>query len=256
MVVDDPAKNENDLYRVKSLPSDGKFSINPGETYKLYARETLNVPADVFSIAIPVGNMYKLGLNPETTFADPGFSNAFYITVCNYSRRVVTLKVGDPLARLFFFKLSSRPDRIHESNPREVPPAVVRLAKRTPTELEASDERSLLKAVLEDVDPPHYEHAFVTNRLLTTRADATAARLQQVEKRSAITLLMGALLLLLASSLVLTYAAHLLYVKYAEFAINLFASFAWALVGSVGVIALTPLRRYLLDAVKTLQSPQ
>jgi deoxycytidine triphosphate deaminase len=196
MVVDEPAKSEADLYRVKNIPSDGKFSIKPGETYKLYAKERLDIPSDVFAIAIPVGNMYKLGLNPETTFADPGFANAFYITVCNYSRRIVNLTVGDPLARLFFFKLASRPDKIHESTPREVPPAVVRLAKRPSAELEASGEESLLKAVLEDVDPPHYEHAFVTNRLLTTHATAIAARIERVERRSAASFVIAACSLL------------------------------------------------------------
>jgi hypothetical protein len=166
------------------------------------------------------------------------------------------LTVGDPLARIFFFKLNSRPDRIHESNPREVPPAVVRIAKRTPTELEECDEKILLNAVLDDVDPPHYEHAYVTSRLLTTRADATAARLQQVERRTAITLLIGVALLLLAATSVLTYIASLLHAAYPSFAISLLSAIVCSLILSGLVVILTPLRRYVSDAVKMLLASQ
>lgn len=166
LVMDDNGEQNRDIYRVKDVPENGTFVIQPGETFKIYAMEQVFMPANVLAFAVPVGVMFKLGLNPETTFADPGFEGDFYITVCNYSSRIVRLKVGDPLARLFFFKLRERPDTIHATRPREIPPAVERVPRPTNAELEAAGEIAVLTGVLGAVDPPHYQHAFVTNRVI------------------------------------------------------------------------------------------
>lgn len=252
MIVDEPAKSENDLYRVKSIPDDGQFAIKPGETFKLYASETLDLPANAFAIAIPVGNMYKLGLNPETTFADPGFSNDFYITVCNYSRRVVKLRRGDPLARIFFFYLSSRPDRIHESNPREVPPAVVRMSRRAPDELIAAGDESLLEFVMTDVDPPHYEHVFVTKRLLTTHATETGKRLKVIEVRSAATFVMAFAVSALLVACGTFYLSYKLYAAFPNFATNIFAAATFLVGGLIAGVIFSPIRSFLREAIATL----
>lgn len=167
LVMDDGGNPNPDLYRGKAVPEDGVFAIHPGETFKIYAHENIHMPADVVALAVPVGIMYKLGLNPETTFADPGFSGEFFVTVCNYSPRIVKLTVGNPLARMFFFKLEERPDKIHEGSPREFPPAVERVPKPSDDELARSTEAVILSTVLKSVDPPHYEHAFVTNRIVS-----------------------------------------------------------------------------------------
>jgi deoxycytidine triphosphate deaminase len=184
LVLDNTPGNENDLYKVKRIGDDGVVQIGPGETYKIYAKEQLNMPADVFAISIPVGNMFKLGLNPETTFADPGFSGDFYVTVCNYSQRIVKLKVGDPLARLFFFKLAERPEKIHEGRPREIPPSVERVRRPTEQELLTEGEAKLIHSVMMTTDPPHYQHAFVTQRLFSHHKDQTATKLEAVEREA------------------------------------------------------------------------
>jgi deoxycytidine triphosphate deaminase len=184
LVLNNQPGSENDLYKVKRIEDDGLFQIHPGETFKLYAKEELNMPADVFAISIPVGNMFKLGLNPETTFADPGFSGAFFVTVCNYSQRIVKLKVGDPLARLFFFKLANRPEKIHEGRPREIPPSVERVRRPTEEELLNDGEAKLIQSVLVATDPPHYQHAFVTNRLFGHHKARTEARLESLQREA------------------------------------------------------------------------
>ena len=71
LVVDHSPESESDLYRDKNIPEDGVFRIHPSETFKIYSVEELYLPADVFAITIPVGNMYKLGLNPETPQRSP-----------------------------------------------------------------------------------------------------------------------------------------------------------------------------------------
>lgn len=173
----------SDLYRVKDV-SNGSITIQPGETFKVYAAEQLNMPADVFALAIPVGVLYKLGLNPETTFADPGFRREFFVTLANYSNRIVTLKVGDPLARMFFCRLGERPERIHDSVVRDTPHAVSRVQRPTDADLGKMREDELLRSVLEQVDPPHFQHAYVTNRLLLNQ-------FAELGRRTALVTVMG-----------------------------------------------------------------
>ena len=178
LVMDNEGGPQNDLYRAKVIADDGIIVIMPGQTFKVFAREVLNMPCDITAFAIPVGNMYKLGLNPETTFADPGFAGPFFVTVCNYSPRIVKLKVGDPLARMFFFRLHARPERIHEGPPRETPPAVERVPRPTPAEM--VNDVAVIQAVLAKVDPPHYQHAFVTNRIIGRHQTDIESRLQSL----------------------------------------------------------------------------
>lgn len=194
LVMDNNGDEQQDIYRSKHIPEDGVFKIIPGQTFKIFAKETLNMPSDVTAFAFPVGNLYKLGVHPETTFADPGFQNEFYITVCNYSPRIVKLKVGEPLARLFFFHLNATPARRHSGNPRPMPPSVERVPRRTPEELAALQELDLIGSVLSSVDPPHYEHAFVTQRVAVEHRkqvedELNALRKEQVLFRSLIAVL-------------------------------------------------------------------
>lgn len=180
----------NDLYRGRDVSS-GSFTINPGETFKVYAAEKLNMPADVFALAIPVGVLYKLGLNPETTFADPGFQQAFFVTLANYSSRIVTLKVGDPLARVFFCRLGQRPERIHDSVVRDTPHTVSRVQRPSDAELEQMKEDALLRGVMEQVDPPHFQHAYVTSRLFSHHRASVEQQLEQLGRRTAVVTLIA-----------------------------------------------------------------
>lgn len=182
LVMDNNGDEQQDIYRSKHIPEDGIFKITPGQTFKIFAKETLNMPSDVTAFAIPVGNLYKLGLHPETTFADPGFQNEFYITVCNYSPRIVKLKVGEPLARLFFFRLNAIPERRHSGNPRPMPPSVERVPRRTAEELAKLQEMELIGSVLNLVDPPHYEHAFVTQRVAIEHRKAVEDQLDVLRR--------------------------------------------------------------------------
>lgn len=175
----------SDLYRVKDV-SGGSFTILPGETFKVYSAEQLNMPADVFALAIPVGILYKLGLNPETTFADPGFRRDFFITVCNYSSRVVTLRVGDPLARVFFCRLGQRPERIHDSVVRDTPASVSRVHRPSDAELGEMKEDDLLRGVLAQVDPPHFQHAYVTSRLFLHHRASLEHQIAELGRRTAV----------------------------------------------------------------------
>lgn len=185
LVMDDDGDPQRDLYRVKSIPESGEFAVLPGQTFKIYSKEKLYMPADVTAIAIPVGIMYKLGLHPETTFADPGFDKEFFVTICNYSPRVVKLRVGEPLARMFFLKLRERPERIHEGSPRDIPPSVERVPR--PSDEDLLDEGTILSQVLQLVDPPHYQHAFVTSRIVGVHRSQVDSRVSELQ--SQITLL-------------------------------------------------------------------
>lgn len=186
LVMDNHDQPQQDIYRVKQLPVSGDIVVLPGQTFKIFSHETLYMPSDVTAIAIPVGNLYKLGLHPETTFADPGFNGPFFVTICNYSPRIVKLKVGAALARLFFFKLRNRPDKIHDGHPRETPPAVERVPRPSHDALSNMKEIDVLTKVLQVVDPPHYEHAFVTNRIVSVHRAATDQHLGELRAQVSI----------------------------------------------------------------------
>jgi len=256
LVMDQTPGDENDLYREKNIPEDGVFRIKPSETFKIYAAEQLYIPADVFAITIPVGNMYKLGLNPETTFADPGFAGRFYVTVCNYSPRVVRLRVGDPLARVFFFKLSSRPDRIHDSRPRELPPSIERVHRPDLTELMSKGEKAVLEGVLDLVDPPHFEHVFVTGRIFSHHQENTRSELLKLQRDTARATLITLLSFFLVTLLAIVYIASLVQSHWPSFFGNIFANFVTALVlWAATVFFIAPLRRQFFGSIATLKGP-
>jgi deoxycytidine triphosphate deaminase len=166
LVTCEEENSKEELYReIKPHPESGKFIIRPTQTFQLYAGEDLDVPDNVFAIAIPIGNIYTNGLSPETTFADPGYSGDFYITVSNFSPRNVELKVGDPLARIFFFKLGACSEHPHTDKIR--PPNLTGLKVEHPSadELEKTSEESLIDYVMDKVNPPHFQHAFLTRKM-------------------------------------------------------------------------------------------
>jgi deoxycytidine triphosphate deaminase len=140
--------------------------IDPGQTIKVFTREMLDMPKNVLAHVIPVGNVYKLGLSPETTYADPGFDGAFYITLCHYSSRIVELKVDQPIARIEFVKLARSTVRPHAGarSVGEPPLWPRRVARRSEADLRAIGIDDLL-AELENCDPPHIEHAFVVKEI-------------------------------------------------------------------------------------------
>jgi len=245
LILDNTPGSESDLYRVKKIENDGLFQIAPGETYKIYAAEELYMPADVFAIAIPVGTMFKLGLNPETTFADPGFSGPFYITVCNYSPRVVTLKVGDPLSRMFFCKLAERPDKIHEGRPREIPPAVGRVRRPSIEELTAEGEANVLARVLGAVDPPHYEHAYVTDRLFSHHRAHINKCITAVERSVAVSTLMAIFCALVVFIVAACGGVAICMAKWPAFSDGVLASLIAAVIWAGLTFGVTPIRQSL-----------
>jgi len=255
LVMDQNPGDENDLYREKQIPEDGVFRIKPSETFKIYAAEELYVPADVFAITIPVGNMYKLGLNPETTFADPGFAGDFYVTVCNYSPRVVRLRVGDPLARVFFFKLLSRPDRIHDSKPRELPPSIERVRRPDISELMNKGDKAVLADVLNLVDPPHFEHAFITGRIFSHQHENTSSEILVLQLNTARLTLLMLLSCFLVTLMAIVYLGSFVASRWPNFFGNILAEFvANLLIWCAVLVLIAPLRRQFLDSIATLRS--
>jgi deoxycytidine triphosphate deaminase len=82
------------------------IDIHPGDTAKLFSIERLHLPDTVLAFTVARGLMYVEALMPENTYADPGFQGDLFTTVTNLSHRIVRLNYGDPIARLFFFRLA------------------------------------------------------------------------------------------------------------------------------------------------------
>jgi deoxycytidine triphosphate deaminase len=172
LVLQDGEERPTAKYERPANGIDKTLRIDPGQTVKAQVCEIFNLPNDVVAHVIPVGNIYKIGLSPETTFADPGFEGGFYIVLSNYSQRVVELRVGQPIARVEFIRLAKatkkpHPGAKHTSEPPIWPRRVSRPSKE---ELSAKGVDLLLDQ-LEKNDPPHCEHAYVTREI---RIDATS----------------------------------------------------------------------------------
>lgn len=80
--------------------------LYPGDTAKLYSMEVIRLPESVLAFTVSRGLMFFESLVPENTYVDPGFSGNLYTTVTNLSNRVIRLDYGDPIARLFFYRLT------------------------------------------------------------------------------------------------------------------------------------------------------
>jgi deoxycytidine triphosphate deaminase len=83
------------------------LELNPGDTAKIFSLEQFRLPPDILAFTIARGLLFSESLLPENTYADPGFAGPLYTTVTNLSHRIIKIFVGDPIARIFFFKLSS-----------------------------------------------------------------------------------------------------------------------------------------------------
>ena len=153
-----------------------RLRIDPGHTVKVFTLEFFKMPTNVVAHVFPVGNIYKLGLSPETTYADPGFDGPFYIVICNYSSRVVELEVGKPIARVEFIRLARSTKKPHPgvggiTEPRLWP----RRIDRRPIEALRQLGVDTLLDELDRSDPPHFEAAFIARevkrQLVTHEAD-------------------------------------------------------------------------------------
>lgn len=92
---------------------DAEIEIPPGATVLITAEEVFRMPTDVFAKITTVGQIFASGLAAENTFADPGYTGPLYITVSNISTRTLSLKRGNPLARVEFHRLSKAVQRPH-----------------------------------------------------------------------------------------------------------------------------------------------
>jgi deoxycytidine triphosphate deaminase len=166
-----------------------KLKIEPGQTVKVFTMEVFNIPTNVVAHVIPVGNVYKVGLSPETTYADPGFDGPFYIILCNYSSRVVELEVGQPIARVEFVKLARSTPKPHPGSKHISEPPIWprRVDRRRSQELLQLGIDNLLNE-LDQKDPPHIEHAFIARevrRQVAEQFGGLSSKVASLERQAA-----------------------------------------------------------------------
>ena len=93
-------------FNVQEIRQGEFLELHPGDTAKLYSIEILHLPNDVLAFTVARGLMFIESLVPENTYADPGFGQPLYTTVTNLSNRKIKLHYGDPIARIFFYRLA------------------------------------------------------------------------------------------------------------------------------------------------------
>ena len=81
--------------------------IEPGCTVKLYTAETINLPSNILSLVVALGQLFAAGLMAGSTYVDPGSRGEIYISLTNASPRAIRIPVGCPIARAVFFVLGS-----------------------------------------------------------------------------------------------------------------------------------------------------
>lgn len=241
-----------DLYHVKNISDDGKITIPPGSTFLIFTQEQLDMPPDVFALVFPVGNLYRLGLSPETSFIDPGYCKPFWIIVSNFSPRIVHLQVGDPLARLFAYKLDQRPARVHDGGSRDIKPTVERVLPPNEADLRARGELNVIRSVMDRVDPPHYEHAFVTQCLYNHHRECKDTNLVSIGKRVATAVLVSCLSFLLVLAMVSVLIYRIAHSRWPTLAEGALASFYATVVWALFTFVLPPIRRAFLNSLGTL----
>ena len=80
--------------------------IAPRQKAQLITKEFFKFPNDMLGFVFSRGLLFSLGLTPETTYVDPGFSKNLYITIINNSGNVIRLNKMMHIGRLFIYKLS------------------------------------------------------------------------------------------------------------------------------------------------------
>jgi deoxycytidine triphosphate deaminase len=97
----------------KEVVQGSSIDIPPGSTCLIVAEEIFRIPTNIFAKVTTLGQVFASGLAAENTFADPGYTGPLYITMTNVSSRILSLKQGDPLARVEFHKFQHNPHRTH-----------------------------------------------------------------------------------------------------------------------------------------------
>jgi deoxycytidine triphosphate deaminase len=93
------------------------LELQPGDTALLYSLENLRLPPCVLGFTVARGLLFVESLVPENTYIDPGFRGSIYTTVTNLSGRVLELRYGTPIARLFFYRLASNVQHEYRTGP-------------------------------------------------------------------------------------------------------------------------------------------
>lgn len=97
-------------FMIVHISASSPLVLQPGDTARLYSRESLTLPDNVVAFTVARGLLFVEALCPENTYVDPGFVGNLYTTVTNISNRTVTLQYESAIARIFFFKLNTSVD--------------------------------------------------------------------------------------------------------------------------------------------------
>ena len=65
----------------------------------LYSREFFTFPHNALGFTVGRGLLFGLGLTPENTYVDPGFSGTLYITIVNNNENTIRLCRGMSISR-------------------------------------------------------------------------------------------------------------------------------------------------------------
>ncbi|MFX0194586.1 MAG: hypothetical protein ACFFCW_00565 [Candidatus Hodarchaeota archaeon] len=93
--------------------------LQPGETVTVTTREELRLPDDVAGIGFPPSKVSEKGiLTTNPGHIDPGYRGYIHLTIINMGKKAYTLRTGDPVVTLLFFRLT-RPVKVDYQARRE-----------------------------------------------------------------------------------------------------------------------------------------
>jgi deoxycytidine triphosphate deaminase len=170
--------------------------LHPGETARVFAKEILSMPTNVLAHAIPVGQLFSSGLAAETTFADPGYTGDFYVTLINLSNKTLSIAYQSPLARLEFYKLGKAVEHPHDGS-RRSPKFVIPSNPRTLTdsELAARDLTDWIQDLATPLPSDRYDRRYqVAGHVLSGHAAQLATGHRAIARVEAWLIVIGLVL--------------------------------------------------------------
>lgn len=78
------------------------FLLGPFQYVTCIVMERIELPDNMLARILAKGQLFSLGIIPVNTYADPGFSGRLGITLCNFSHRYITIRPGQPIAKIEF----------------------------------------------------------------------------------------------------------------------------------------------------------
>lgn len=90
------------------------YDIMPGSTVMIKTKEELALPNDITGRIGGKNSLIRLGLQVDGPQYQPGHTTFAFLRVLNLSDKIISLKVGDAIAQIYFEELKEVPEKTYD----------------------------------------------------------------------------------------------------------------------------------------------